>query len=305
MEAEIKGLLVLALSSPEHWKGKGGKSDFAVLIAFLRTALVAGTLTVGVSIRRAGEAAGLNKETAHHSIRSLLDKKWIRLMKKFHADKPNQYALCRYDTSRTVVPPSSLPRRVEQLYDLCRNDVFRWKGLGKSAALVLSVLDEQSRHVPEIAESLGISRRTVERCVKRLSKYRLAVKETGGWRRGDANLDAVAKDLGVYGTGDRQHGKHEKEREEYIRSLGERGKNLRTTVQQPFATDIVPNVDEDALPPREAPDPIWLEADLEDATWPVQETEEEGAWESDGQCDDDVRIAASWKPRRNGSPPKE
>jgi hypothetical protein len=109
------------------------------------------------------------------------------------------------------------------------HDLWRPKGLGKACFLVWRCLDEATPHsARELGRKLNRRIRTVQRCLARLKQHSLAVRDAGGWRRGDADLNEVATELHVAGTAMLQRSGYERQRE----AFRERGR-LRPRGQVP------------------------------------------------------------------------
>src|SRR5262249_19006687 len=90
-------------------------------------------------------------------------------------------------------------------------DVWRSKGLGKVAFLIWSCLDlANEQPSAALAPRVQLHQRTIKKYLAILAEHGLAVGDgCGGWRRGDADLDEVARALGVAGEGARQRRRHD------------------------------------------------------------------------------------------------
>ena len=123
------------------------------------------------------------------------------------------------DTARDKVTQSS-PRSGQDCVTLAAaHDVWRWSGLGPASGLVYEQLgpDPQTAKVIHGALDGRPSWRTVRRVLHRLAAHGLAAHglDRGGWVRGDADLDLVAKALGVLGRTAAEKSLYDYERRRY------------------------------------------------------------------------------------------
>jgi hypothetical protein len=97
------------------------------------------------------------------------------------------------------------------------HDLWRERGgLGKAKFEVYRLLDlVHPRHAACIAVMLRVGKRIVQRHLAALREHGLAVAHEGCWVRGPADVNDVAKNLGIAGEGARQRARHEGERENY------------------------------------------------------------------------------------------
>jgi len=224
-----------ALSQP--WPGRTGNSMMALFLAYGEIQRQCGALTFAAPVRRLAELAGINKKTVLKVNRQLLD---AGLVERVCSHTGTYSGLFRlgdaqsYDTSTDSGDgqksyTSTHPVCVE-VYDFCHADAWRFRGLGKSALLVLS----QLRAAPgataaELAESTGKHKRTVTRALARMAHIvdadtgevlRLVEADGDGWRAcTDVDLDAVARAVGTAGTGERQKAQHAEERRGFRRAV--------------------------------------------------------------------------------------
>lgn len=153
---------------------------------------------------------------------------------------PYTYRLTRPKTPELVLhTQDTSPRKGGgvALVSLLRNtpsDACRWgKGrLGQTATPVLAALDQQAwPSARALAEALGVAPSTATRTLAKLEAHGLAERDdTGGWRRGPAALDDVARTLPSHGAGERQRAQHEREREAYRAHRADRQARRERTI---------------------------------------------------------------------------
>jgi len=99
-------------------------------------------------------------------------------------------------------------------------DLWRRGGLGHARFRVWRLLDaESARPARALADILRRSTRIIRRHLAALQQYGLAIRDGGGWRRGVAIPEDVAASLGAVGQRQRQHERHQRDRERYRRVL--------------------------------------------------------------------------------------
>lgn len=95
-------------------------------------------------------------------------------------------------------------------------------GLGLVLFRVWRHLSGKPRRAADLARHLHVRRRTCERHLARLASHWLARPSANGWRRGSAELDAVARKLGTLGRGAQQRARHQQQREKQAGYVAER-----------------------------------------------------------------------------------
>jgi hypothetical protein len=109
------------------------------------------------------------------------------------------------------------------------HDVWRTDGLGARAGGIYRRLAPQEPiSVSALALEFMVREKTVRHQLRRLRTHGLAVKRPSGWLRGDADLDAVATELGVAGKGAAQRDEHRIQRIQFKKRLDEGGLRRRT-----------------------------------------------------------------------------
>jgi hypothetical protein len=111
------------------------------------------------------------------------------------------------------------------------HDLWRPGGLGARAGSIYRMLDATTPiSAKELALRIGCRPQAVRRqLVPKLGRYGLAVQDVQGigWCRGDADLDAVAAELGVAGKGAAQRDEHIIQRIQFKQRLDEGGLGRR------------------------------------------------------------------------------
>jgi len=95
-------------------------------------------------------------------------------------------------------------------------DVWRWGGLGLSAKRIWEQLNEVPVSTVDLAERCGLSRRSVQRHLKALSRWGLALRDRDGWVRGPVGPEDIAHLLPTEGLSERQRQDHRVERIRYL-----------------------------------------------------------------------------------------
>ena len=112
------------------------------------------------------------------------------------------------------------------------HDAFRlMTGLGKIFPKVLAAIEAQDwpsalamarANCPRCGKALNLNPRTAQRILAKIEPLGLAVRtNSGGWKRGPDDLDAVTRHLHSYGAGARQEEHHRQQRETYERQQEE------------------------------------------------------------------------------------
>lgn len=201
-----------------EWAGRTGAYDRAIFIAHARIAFQCGQVNYAAPCRTLAEMAGVNFLTAANATRRLQALRLIRLEKAAVAYFAAVYRIGELNT----LPHREDVRKCIKFEELA-HDVFRFQGLGKTAALVWDcLLDNPAPQTSsQIAHQTGRLRETVEKHLVRMQQYGMAAishLETGeyGWQPNPkANLDDIANRLQVLGIGEEQRRRHQQEREQF------------------------------------------------------------------------------------------
>jgi hypothetical protein len=204
-----------------RWPGKAGGSARLVLQALLDIAALAGSLAFTASRRQIAEAAGLSRSASDSAISRLVDGRWLRCQRRGRGHLPSSWKVLehRCGTCCTSGPLETYPFGGREgngaFAQRLGHDVWRWRGLGKSAWRILGALDTaHGTTAANLAKRLKIDRSTVGRNLVKMADHNLARRDPDGrWRREkEFDLERVAQELGVAGVGDRQRTRHELER---------------------------------------------------------------------------------------------
>ncbi len=71
----------------DEWKGKGGATDYAVLLAFVEIMAGCHKIEYGASVREVGERASVSYETASKSIKRLIKRGWLARVEAAHCEQ--------------------------------------------------------------------------------------------------------------------------------------------------------------------------------------------------------------------------
>ncbi|MFX1412083.1 MAG: bifunctional DNA primase/polymerase [Promethearchaeota archaeon] len=218
-----------ALSRP--WPGRGGSSDRAVYLGHLDIVERCGRDPHAASARELGERAGVSWQTAVNANRRLVDAGLLELTTSSTPSLAHCWRLCTPDSLSECNTLTLHHRGVVECQSIALDhDAFRWHALNKSGAEVLGVLVSLGEpvSVARLAELTGRCVRTVRYRLGDLFTLGLAeLVGSGLWRAVHdidmVRLDAVARELGTAGAGERQRRQHARERRLHRLEL-ERGK---------------------------------------------------------------------------------
>ncbi|MGN6243884.1 MAG: helix-turn-helix domain-containing protein [Motilibacteraceae bacterium] len=221
---------------PERWGGQGGRSDRAVLDAFLDDAGHWAEEGVPASVRRLAERAGLTSSTAARALHRLTRDGWLAPVTPTSGLQAATY--------RPAVPPrlsagqgtgqaASLRQSVQgpswdtnpapptttalaTVVAIQSHDVFTRDGLGRYAAAVYTALTPGAATPAALAARTGLNVRTVRRHLHRLAAAGLVQASTTQWHARELDgLDDAAGALGVTGVVARRADTHAAERDTY------------------------------------------------------------------------------------------
>lgn len=210
--AFLAGIRASVDDEPGRWKGRGGASDRAVLLAALDLAMERGATTFGASVRQLADGANIGVKAAFSSIGRLSD--WLEVIERGAGTRASTLRLRgRHGNARGRHGDPLCPRRTEpEGCDDVRTtaDVWRWGAgaLGKSTAYVYAQLGASPRSTADLAAALDVDPRTVRRHLAKMREHQLAITVLDGWIRGPADPDDVADAIGVAGRGAAQRQAH-------------------------------------------------------------------------------------------------
>lgn len=247
---------VRAWSEAHVWKGVGGATDRSVLQVFLDLAEKQHRVfDLGLGCRDIADRAGLGGYgTASRSVKRLM-----RIGVLVFVDKYDRYDDGTYTGPRAnryaLSAPSLMTEREQEawtgaLTDGAQqsqveqsdsggvgmtvspvrtngpldHDAFRHRALGKSKLRVWEALNhEKACTTRELADMLGYtSTSTPRKHLTALANVGLAQETANGWIRTDANLDAIAQDLGTSGKGEAQRREHQEQRQRNRTKMAQR-----------------------------------------------------------------------------------
>jgi hypothetical protein len=230
VDKKIDSLYQLAHTT--QWEGRSGRTDKAVYIVMLDIARQTGILEVGASIREIAERAGINMVTAYRALNRL---PYIKQTEPAVRDKPGIFELTlqnNNNNNNNKFSLSNIPSQFSSspvlgvLGELYTQDVFRHKGLGKTAASIYQVLLKEGDFcdLKKISKLSGVPFQTVYRKIPLMKKAGLIEISGDGYGKKikavkDADLNKAAQIVGTAGKGEAEKKKHKKERENYRKYL--------------------------------------------------------------------------------------
>lgn len=233
-ESKARRLAIAAITWAESraWQGRTGAVDRLIYLAHAEIAYRAGRLTYAAACRDLAEWAGIGFKTATRATWRLCDSGLLVPDKKAVGDSANVYQLGSLD----IVTHSPSSSYVRKCVTMSAHDVFRFRGLGKSAGEVWQALQERPATVDELVEITGRHEKTIRRVLGLMAKltdpltgeYLPMVASDDGeiYRPLPVDLDRIAHAIGTAGAGDRQRKEHARDRRLHSRGL-ERGRQAR------------------------------------------------------------------------------
>ncbi len=186
-------------ADPRRWHGRGGGTDRAVLLAAFEIAMTIGKVEFNASVRQLADAANIGVKGALNATKRLSD--WLEIVELGHGTLGSTLRFRGYH-GNPLCPLETVPEGCR--HDLMTSDVWRWEGLGKSAARVYEALDGTPTPSAQIAAAMGISGRTARYHLAKLRSNGLAVAGGDGWVCLHRPLADLAEELGVAGRGESQ-----------------------------------------------------------------------------------------------------
>lgn len=199
------------------WKGAGGITDQNTLHAVaLRAEELRSSTSIPLSARTLAECIGVQFQTASRSLRRVVRKGWLRVVRRSTGTLPAVYALAFPSCEVGETPPhTDLAREVSHLLHSLGpdHDAWRWKALGKGAQRVYALV-LQNLAAAEIASHLGITRRAVYQHLERLRAAELVEPAGAGrWKATEKTLAEIAIEYDTDGAGERQRAEHRRQRD--------------------------------------------------------------------------------------------
>jgi DNA-binding MarR family transcriptional regulator len=216
----------IAWAENRPWPGRTGTYDREVFLAHAQIAWRCGKVVYAASSRELAEIANLSHVAATNATHRLSEAGLLNLEKLAVANLANQYSLGQRFTLPQYKP-------VRKCKGLSSHDVFSYHGLTHRSKIILEKLGDGPKTAGELALLTGISKKTVGRWLKRMS--RIIDQQTGEiiylvYQEGDkwfkvqtVDLDRAAEILNVAGIQKQRKRIHKQQRDAHKNSL-ERGK---------------------------------------------------------------------------------
>ncbi len=186
-----------AVQDPERVKGWGGRAIAVrlVLAAIGQAGMVCGSSTIEFGSRNIALYSALSQRTVARVLRLLRDEPdpLIDLVSRRQMARADRYALRIPD--RYVGSVRWRRRRAGRIDAV--HPAFL--ALGGPAALVYQALDRAEARGAEVARAARLSASAASAALRALAGHGLAERTRRGWRRGGADLDAVAESTGAAG----------------------------------------------------------------------------------------------------------
>ena len=186
-----------AVQDPERVKGWGGRAIAVrlVLAAIGQAGMVCGSSTIEFGSRNIALYSVLSQRTVARVLRLLRDEPdpLIDLVSRRQMARADRYAVRipdRYGGS--VRWRRRRAGRIDAVHPV-------FLVLGGPAALVYQALDEAEARGAEVARAARLSASAASAALRALAGHGLAERTRGGWRRGGADLGAVAESTGAAG----------------------------------------------------------------------------------------------------------
>jgi hypothetical protein len=202
---------VRELAAVWPWRGQGGRTDLAVLLAHLDAADAAGGPVHVLPRAAAGVEAATSDRTVVRARHRLVAAGWLVRLDEGSGKLAAVWRVAVPEGARELSPPQAhTPRSPEGRGDTLRvdrgHDAFRWGALGKVGAEVVEVLADADRPLTavEVARRCRTAPHpaTVRRVLARAAEGRMVARSGAGWVLLDASpvaLEAVAVAHGTAG----------------------------------------------------------------------------------------------------------
>jgi hypothetical protein len=223
-EPRQAALLVLEWAESFAWPGRTGGVDGDIFIAHALLWYRAGCPTYAASFRDIGDKAGVEPMTARRATLRHCSTGYISIVNPGHGEDANEYRINVIPGHTYTLPHSAGVGKCITM----SHDCFRIRGLGKSAKLVYSTLQDRPSTIDELKKSTGRSKKTIRRVLKRMASLvdtttgevvSMVELEGNCWRALDVDLDQVARIVHTSGVGKAKREKHAEERRRYHRAV--------------------------------------------------------------------------------------
>ena len=213
-----------------------------VLREHLAVAELRGTLVYGLNLRTIAQRVGLSLSTVSQAHKRLKEQGWLKVATanlRYLEGRSTQWRLClpkctvseQRNTEGPLTPSHCLILCSEMHHsDLdvgVASDLWRGRrGLGKGRQRIYSLLSRGNGTIDGLVRETGFHRTTVYRALQMLARYNLAKRDGKVWWLGPADVDEVARLLGLAGQAARQRRCHQQEREAFRKWLTARDNRL-------------------------------------------------------------------------------
>lgn len=208
----------LAWARQHEWSGRTARYDRVVFLAHAKIAFASGRIIYAASCRDLSLEAGVNHMTAARSTNRLRELQFVALEQEYTVTLAAKYRIGELNT---------LPHR-EEVRECIKfpdsgHDVFRYQGLGKTAAQVWDHLLTRAHPLTD-AEIADETKRSIEGVKAALTAmHHCGMVSPADMRNGkvawepnpDIDLDEVAINLGVSGIGEQKHELYTSQRKAY------------------------------------------------------------------------------------------
>jgi len=241
--SELKNKLIEAeaLLQTLELPGRTGLTDLSVLKAFLKIAYRTNKTEIQASRREIMQIAGISTpNTLQGSLSRIFESGFIQ---KSRAHSTHYATTYNINPILDLVPElyhTYTQQTVKEWYNydtlgkskvFSGNDVFRFKGVGKTGEEVFRKIKEKpGMTASEIIEVSRVARRTVYRKLEIMAKVSMVEDREGKWFPLQFDYTEVARKLGTDGTLEKQRAMHEREREAHREVLRRRKSSMLANV---------------------------------------------------------------------------
>ena len=184
---------IVALEHARRWPGPRGITVRRVLRGLGAAAQMSGRMTIDWGVRSLAIASGLDHSTVADVLRQLRDEPdpvIVRLVDR-RGTRADLYELRVPDCVREAATWRRWRAgRIDAIHPVMRR-------LGGPAALVWEQLGAEPARTSDIVRAAALSPTATSDALRLLAEHGLAERAHNGWRRGPADPDALARELGV------------------------------------------------------------------------------------------------------------
>jgi predicted transcriptional regulator len=242
--AELTRIREAVLDHP--WKGRGGATDQAVMLALLDIAMPVGKIEVHASTRELAVRIVSGTATTSRALGRLHRAGWISRTRRASGPRAAWWRINRR------ARPNHLGLREHDLREV-QPEAFCWAGLGWSKGRVYALLDQEVRSPQELSATLGIGVATVRKHLQTLEAYGLAKRVMDGFVAGQTDPARITGTLGTRGRQERQRQEYGRSREWFRARYGRPGVDMLTGEirhASPDHSGLTPGVNECSVDAR-------------------------------------------------------